>query len=197
MRNILLILSAIVIAILAILLWINRNEANKEVEEQRREYEDSLQHYANAQARLHMELAIIKKEKKDNDKKDSTREENFKRENSRLHLEISRAHTPRVEELLTAEPQLRHYIKMYDSLVTHQQFRIDTLMVEKRIAAELCARTESKQNEILEAKEKENEYLRSEVDRLYKELGKTKNKLKKQRIIMWISILLNAIPRWD
>lgn len=197
MKNYLLILSIIVIAILAVLLWINKRESNKELEKQRKDYEDSLQHHANVQARLQMELAIIKKEKTENDKKDSIREENFKRENSRLHLELKKARTPKVEELITAEPQLRHYIKMYDSLVTHQQFRIDTLLVEKRIAAELCARAEAKQNEILDAKEKENEFLRAEVDRLYNELGKTKNKLRKQKILMWISILLNAIPRWD
>lgn len=193
--KIVLILGGLVIIILLLLLYYNDKEAGVNLNEQRAQYEDSLQRYDNVQAMLRSELKIIKHSKEVQEVKDSLASISFKVENEKLRQELRSARTPRVEKLIETEPELRYYIAYYDSLTTHQAFRIDTLEIEKRIEREMCSAMEGKYSKLLDEQDSENAFLRAEVDKRDEQLKKLEKKVKRRTVLAGFFALLNLIPR--
>lgn len=177
MKNTLLVLGAIVIVILLALLFFKHQENVQNEIEMKRQHQDSLARHYNAQARLQLKLEATIKAGKEQKQKDSMTAVTYAKENIRLTTELQRARTPRVQELVDAEPELRYYIAMYDSLVDTKDLRIDSLMVEARVNDAICQRTIDDANALIAAKTDENIYLKNEIEKRDKEKKKKRGLL--------------------
>jgi FtsZ-interacting cell division protein ZipA len=195
MRTTLLVLSAIVIVILLLILWFNRGESERELQEQRKHFEDSLQHHINVQTRLKMEIRAEEHRDRARKRKDSISAETYRQENELIRAQLRQARTERVEQLIEEEPELKLFVEYYDSLTAHQSMRIDTLEIQRSVQEQMYNIITAKKDELIEAKELENEFLRAEIDKLYDQLRKEKRKTKRAKILAAIFLLLNAVPR--
>lgn len=206
MKNwiILILALALIIAIL-VSFWINREVKqinDTKVEQMRQAYKDSTEMFDVAHTIQKRELDSAIAYYKERVEYGDSVTTNLKTENKRLKEQSKKFRTPRVEELIESDHELKKFILVQDSLINQQGFTIDSLEVQRRMEQRLVDQITKKFNESDSVYKKESAYLRAEVvkrdsviDEKDNKINKLENSSKKKNWFIGFLIALNLVPR--